>query len=411
MDLTRIFEKHPDWDATRRVLETLHGEGHKAFLAGGCVRDALLGRLAQDFDIATSATPEQVELLFPGAVTVGKAFGVVVVPAGRAQIEVASFRKDGLYIDGRRPTHVEFATPEEDAQRRDFTVNALFFDLTTSRVLDFVGGEADLGRGILRTVGDPAQRFKEDHLRLIRAIRFAAQLGFQIEPSTWKSVQTLCASIQTVSRERLRDEMGKLLTSSHPRVGIGLLQAGGYLPSLFPGFEDHLPRLEALFEKPCGPNFQLAWSLWLFPWSLERPWASSPKIQAMNEVSQLLHTWKFSTADARSIGHVLGAYRSLSAGTPSTGLIKRSLIEPWSALFINFLRALPSEYLHDAHRRALDWGPLQVSPFLAGKDVLDCGFLAGPKAGELLEKAFTLQLEGALKDRPQALEWLRAQPK
>ncbi|HEX4923157.1 MAG TPA: CCA tRNA nucleotidyltransferase, partial [Bdellovibrionales bacterium] len=179
--LDEIFSSHPHWPAVETVCGTLARSGYEAWLAGGCVRDALLGRVPQDFDVATSAAPEQVEALFERAVAVGKAFGVIILPFEGFQIEVATFRKDGLYVDGRRPASVTFSSPREDAARRDFTVNALYYDVVNKRVVDYVNGERDLAAHVIRTVGSPHDRLSEDSLRLMRAVRFSAQLGFEIE--------------------------------------------------------------------------------------------------------------------------------------------------------------------------------------------------------------------------------------
>src|SRR5277367_6004013 len=185
----------------REIVAQLQRAGHTAYFAGGSVRDQLLGSEAKDYDIATSAMPEQVQELFRGRVTdlTGKSFGVVRVIDGEEFFEVATFRQDGPYKDGRRPESVRFATAEEDAQRRDFTVNGLFFDPVAERLIDYVGGEADLRAKVLRAIGEPADRFAEDQLRLLRAIRFATRLNFKIEPKTWEAIRAQATSIRTIS--------------------------------------------------------------------------------------------------------------------------------------------------------------------------------------------------------------------
>src|SRR5271154_1348854 len=191
----------------RDIVAQLQRAGYTAYLAGGCVRDQLLGIEAKDFDIATSATPEQVQDLFPRVTDLtGKSFGVVRVLVEDEFYEVATFRQDGPYRDGRHPESVRFATAEEDEQRRDFTINGLFFDPVADRLIDYVGGEADLRAGIIRAIGSPADRFVEDHLRLLRAIRFASRLLFEIEPKTWDAIRADASMIRTVSAERIRDE-------------------------------------------------------------------------------------------------------------------------------------------------------------------------------------------------------------
>ena len=193
-------------DIVRRLQEA----GFAAFWVGGCVRDFLLGRKPQDFDIATNARPEQVEKLFKKTIPVGRKFGVVIVVENKLQFQVATFRAEADYRDGRRPEKVVFASAEADALRRDFTVNGLFFDPVSGKIHDWVGGEKDLRAKIIRTVGAPEERFGEDHLRMLRAVRFAAQLGFEIEPETFAAVKSLAPKIKLISAERVRDELLKL---------------------------------------------------------------------------------------------------------------------------------------------------------------------------------------------------------
>ncbi len=173
----------------REMVARLRSDGHVAYFAGGCVRDLLRGETPKDIDIATDARPEAVQKIFPRTYAVGAHFGVIVVLEGGFQFEVATFRSDGAYLDGRRPTEVHFATAEEDAARRDFTINGMFFDPTTEQVIDFVGGRADLEARLVRAIGDPGERFAEDRLRMLRAVRFATVLGFEIEATTWEALR------------------------------------------------------------------------------------------------------------------------------------------------------------------------------------------------------------------------------
>jgi len=220
----------------RDVVARLQRAGHTAYLAGGCVRDHLLGLEAKDCDVATSATAEEVQQLFAGRVTdlVGKSFGVVRVREGEEFFEVAMFRQEGAYLDGRHPSIVAPATPEEDAQRRDFTINGMFFDPVAQRLIDYVGGEADLRAGILRAIGEAEQRFAEDHLRLLRAIRFAARFGFEIEAKTWEAIRAGAGMIRTVSAERVREELNRIFTVDKPERGLDLLDQSGLLALVLP---------------------------------------------------------------------------------------------------------------------------------------------------------------------------------
>ena len=212
-------------ETAKEIARRLNAAGFQAFWVGGCVRDFLLGREPQDFDIATDARPEQIEKLFKRTIAVGRKFGVMVVVEGKQQFQVATFRAEAVYQDGRRPEKVVFASAEADAQRRDFTVNGLFFDPLTEEIHDWVGGEKDLRAKIIRTIGAPEERFAEDHLRLLRAVRFAAQLGFGIEPETFAAIKSLAPKIKLISAERIRDELIKLFAPSS--VDFSLSSAGG----------------------------------------------------------------------------------------------------------------------------------------------------------------------------------------
>ena len=206
----------PPQDAAMAVVRRLRDHGHTAYLAGGCVRDMLLGREASDYDVATDATPDKICSLFSRTRKVGVQFGVVLVRQGRHWIETATFRTDVNYEDGRRPERVEFTTAEEDARRRDFTVNGLFYDPLEDRVIDYVAGRRDLEDGVIRAIGEPAARFAEDHLRLLRAVRFATRLGFQIEPETARAIRSHAAKIERISPERIREELEKMLAAPKP---------------------------------------------------------------------------------------------------------------------------------------------------------------------------------------------------
>src|SRR5581483_5003645 len=208
-------QKSPRETATE-IVQRLQANKFSEFWVGGCVRDFLLGREPQDFDIATDAKPEQVEKLFKRTIAVGKKFGVIVVVENKHQFQVATFRAEADYKDGRRPETVHFANAEADALRRDFTVNGLFYDPISRKTHDWVGGEKDLRARIIRTIGKPEERFDEDHLRLLRAVRFAAQLNFEIEPKTFSAIQSLAPKIKIISAERIRDELLKLFAPPHP---------------------------------------------------------------------------------------------------------------------------------------------------------------------------------------------------
>ncbi len=223
------------WQMGLQLVERLQKAGFIAYFAGGCVRDRLLHQESHDIDIATSATPGEVQLLFPRATGLhGKVFGVVRVPVGDHSFEVATFRRDIGTSDGRHPDRVVFARPEEDAYRRDFTINALFYDPVADKWIDYVGGRSDLREKKIRAVGNPSRRFTEDKLRLLRAVRFAANLGFAIEPATWHALQEQAPTIHQVSIERIREELDRILSGSAPAVGLDLLDQSGLLTQILP---------------------------------------------------------------------------------------------------------------------------------------------------------------------------------
>src|SRR5271169_752314 len=251
------------------VVRELRRRGFQAYLAGGCVRDMLLGNEPMDYDVTTDATPNDVMRIFPETYAVGAQFGVVLIPvpkegcesaAGGSQhpIEVATFRSDGIYSDGRHPDQVQYSkSPEADVQRRDFTINGLLMDpLDGDRVLDFVGGRADLAAGIVRAIGDPERRFLEDKLRMLRAVRFAARFGYTIDPPTFAAIQQLAPMIHQVSRERVRDELTKMLTEGHARRAFELLDESGLLREALP----EIVRMKGV-EQP--PQFHPEGDVWI----------------------------------------------------------------------------------------------------------------------------------------------------
>ncbi|HVW84566.1 MAG TPA: CCA tRNA nucleotidyltransferase, partial [Bryobacteraceae bacterium] len=244
-------------DLARFIVERLRAAAHAAYFVGGCVRDLLLGREPKDFDVATSAEPDQLLRLFPRADRVGAHFGVVLVHDDGAHVEVATFRSDLEYLDGRHPEGVRFETdPREDAVRRDFTINALLLDPISGEILDFVHGREDLAAGVVRAIGDPETRFREDHLRLLRAVRFAARFGFRIEPQTFSSIRHLAPLIHDVSAERVRDEIARILTEGGARRGFELLDATGLLHEV-------LPEIEAMKGVEQPPEYHPEGDVWV----------------------------------------------------------------------------------------------------------------------------------------------------
>lgn len=243
-------------EAAREIVKTLERAGYQALFAGGCVRDRLLGREPEDYDIATSATPDQVEAIFRRAVGVGRHFGVMIVPYNGHDFEVATFRRDEGYDDGRHPRKVVFTDAVEDAHRRDFTINAMFEEVSTGQIIDHVGGRADLAAGVIRTVGNPEARFGEDRLRLLRAVRFAARFDFTIDPPTMAAIRRHAASITEISAERIGDEMVKMLTEGRVRRAFELLDESGLLALILPQMSDMKDCTQPPDHHPEGDVFE-----------------------------------------------------------------------------------------------------------------------------------------------------------
>ena len=239
------------------ICDTLQRSGFQAYLVGGCVRDLLLGREPADYDVSSNATPDQVLQLFPDSIAVGAQFGVVLVKTGGVTVEVATFREDIGYSDGRHPDQVRYASkPEDDVSRRDFTINGLLMRHDTGEVLDFVGGQVDLKAGLIRAIGEPQRRFREDKLRMLRAVRFAARFGYAIEPKTLSAMQTYAPEIRVVSAERIQEELTKILTEGAARGGFELLDESDLLQEL-------LPEISAMKGVPQPPEFHPEGDVWI----------------------------------------------------------------------------------------------------------------------------------------------------
>ena len=243
--------------AANDIVRRLRDAGFAAYLVGGCVRDIVMGQEPKDYDVATSAQPSQVVGIFPGSLTVGAQFGVVVVPREAGNVEVATFRSDGVYTDGRHPAHVVYAkTAEEDVLRRDFTINGLLYDPAEDKVLDYVGGQADIRGRRVRTIGDPYKRFSEDHLRMLRAVRFAARFGFELDTAAANAIRELAGEIRLVSAERVRDEILKILTEGQARRGFELLDNTKLL-------EHVLPEVKAMQGVEQPPEYHPEGDVWI----------------------------------------------------------------------------------------------------------------------------------------------------
>ena len=235
----QVFENHKNWPFIKDIFQKFDRKGFRVLLVGGCVRDFLLHRPFRDFDLVTDATPDIIHEIFPEALSFGKVFGVLKLVLEDSYIEISSFRKDGPYKDGRHPTYVLFGDEKEDARRRDFTINSLFYDIKRDCVIDYFFGERDLKNKIIRTVGSPRKRFLEDYLRILRAIRFASEFNFEIEEETFLTMMDLSSKVLSISKERIQQELEKLFLSSYSLKGINLLIQTSLFDFLFPSYNLH----------------------------------------------------------------------------------------------------------------------------------------------------------------------------
>ena len=426
------------------IVARLQHAGFAAFWVGGCVRDFLLGREPQDFDLATDAKPEQVEKLFHKTIPVGRKFGVVVVVEGGQQFQVATFRAEADYQDGRRPEKIVFANAEADALRRDFTVNGLFYDPLTKKTHDWVGGEADLRAKIIRTIGTPEERFGEDHLRLLRAVRFAAQLGFTIEPQTFAAVQKLAPKIKLISAERVRDELLKLFRPPHAQRGLVLLRDSGLLEPILPELAatvnceqspDYHPEgsvfnhLCLMLEKlPAGAPEALPWAVLLHdvakPVTAERD-AATGKIHfyghekiGADMAEKILQRLKFPNQPTEEIvtcvrNHM--QFKDVKQMRKAT--LRRLLLRETFPLELELHRLDCLGSFGDLEHynflveqaEALKHQPQIRPPLLTGNDLMALGVKPGKALGALLAEIRERQLADELKTPDEARAWVKKQ--
>ncbi len=425
------------------IVRRLHAAGFAAFWVGGCVRDFLLQREPGDYDIATAALPEQVEKLFPRTIAVGRKFGVIIVVEGGEQFQVATFRAEADYRDGRHPEQVVFGDAPADASRRDFTVNGLFFDPIKKQLHDWVGGEKDLRSKIIRTIGVPAERFGEDHLRLLRAVRFAAQLGFEIEPVTFAAVRAHAAKIKTISAERVRDELIKLFAPPHAARGLELLHESGLLEHVLPELAATVHCEQSLDYHPEGSVFNhLRLMLGqlpadadpLLPWAVLMHDVAKPLTASRDEKTGSIHFYEHEKIGADLAEQIMGRLRFPNRQIESVAAVVRHHMQFKDALKMrkSTLRRLlmretfPLELaLHrldclGSHRRLdvydflvaqareLAQQPEILPPLLSGNELIALGAKPGPELGRLLAEIRELQLSDELKTADDALNWVRA---
>jgi len=390
------------------VLRRLRRAGFQALFAGGCVRDMLLGRRSADYDIATDATPRQVRKLFGHVLLIGAKFGVAMVIHRGRQVEVATFRSDLSYSDGRRPDGVRFVSPRQDALRRDFTINGMFYDPVTDEVVDYVGGRRDLAAGIVRTIGRADERFAEDYLRMLRAVRFSARLGFRIAPSTSAAVRRHAGRIVAISGERILDELSKMLSvptaAEALRVLGGLGLARHVLPELFAGdglWSAALGRVSAVARRR---DLTLTLAALLADVPAGRIAAKIRRWGGSNEFRDALK-WLAARADAwRGLEQMpLADFRRL-AGHEQFARLRRL----WSVA--ERLAGKPQRCARRVGRRLREIpdGLALPEPLVTGQDLLAMGLAEGPALGRLLREVYDAQLNRQLPTRRKALRWARA---
>ena len=425
----------------RALVDRLRAAGHIAYFAGGCVRDLVRGQTPKDIDIATDARPKEVQELFRRTYAVGAHFGVIVVLEGDWQFEVATFRSDGAYLDGRHPVAVNFSSPEEDARRRDFTINGMFFDPPNEEVIDFVGGRADLASRLVRAIGDPAQRFAEDRLRLLRAVRFATVLEFEIEPATWHAIVRAADTINAISAERTRDELVRIFLSPHRVRGWDLLDTSGLMKAILPEVDALKGCAQPPQFHPEGDVFQhTRLMLELLPTEVSLPLVLSvllhdigkPATASVDESGRirfnghdklgatmteaLMHRLRFSRAEIEATVEAVDQHMVFKdVPNMRVARLKRFMARPHFAdeLELHRVDCLGSHGMLDNYeflkKKSEEFAnePIIPPPLVRGDDLIALGMKPGPQFGEILEAIETRQLEGTLRDREEALAWVR----
>jgi len=388
-------------EAAIQIVKRLRDAGFQALLAGGCVRDMLLRRRPNDYDVATDARPADVMKLFRRTLKVGAKFGVVIVLSDKTQVEVATFRTESDYADGRHPSKVRFANAREDAARRDFTINAMFYDPDAKKVIDYYRGQADLKNKIVRTVGDPAERFGEDYLRMLRAVRFSTQLGFSIEPKTQKAVCNQAENITKISGERIATELEGILISPNRAKGVSLLIETGLSSAIFPGFAGQSAEF-AVRVMTCLP------AKIDFPLGLAALFAGFETRLALEKCKLL----KLSRNQNKHIAFLLD-HRGKLLRDLSLAELKLLLSGPYFEDLFALQKAIQKASsqsigpLVKLRKRInkLKGVELRPRPILNGHELMVLGAVPGPALGQLAREMYIAQLEGKLQSAEQAKNW------
>ena len=425
----------------REIVARLRGQGSIAYFAGGCVRDLVRGEAPKDIDIATDALPGLVQNIFHRTYAVGAHFGVIVVLENGFQFEVATFRSDGAYLDHRRPAEVHFSTPQEDAARRDFTINGMFFDPLGDEVIDFVGGRVDLEAKLVRAIGDPVQRFGEDRLRMLRAVRFATVLNYKIDSQTWDALVANAATINEISAERIREELVRIFLSPNRVRGWDLLDESGLLRAILPEIEPMKGCLQPEQFHPEGDVFtHTRLMLKLLPAKVSVPLVFSvilhdiakPKTAQRDETGrirfnahdrigaemteQIMQRLRFSRAEIDATVEMVRQHMVFKdVPKMRVAKLKRFMARPTFAEELE-LHRVDCESSHQMlenydflvrKREEFANEPIIPPPLVRGDDLIALGLKPGPKFGEILEAVETRQLEGTLRGRDEALAWVK----
>ena len=390
--------------AAIKIIRRLRRNGFKALLAGGCVRDMLLGRAASDYDVATSATPTDVIKIFRRTLKVGAKFGVVIVLLEGKQVEVATFRTETGYTDGRHPAEVKFAGAAEDAARRDFTINGMFYDPLKKEVIDYVNGQADLEKQIVRTIGRPEERFGEDYLRMLRAVRFSTGLGFTIEPGTWSAVCASAKNITKISGERIAMELEGILVDPNRSTGALLLAESGLAEAISPGLTagqmKFAVKVLARLRKKVG-----------FALALAGFFSGCPAEFAIEKLQIL----KLSRTQNKHIKFLLRSRAALLDEQMSLSRLKLLLAGPYFWDLYELQRAIlraeqkSVSALVNLRRRIKALGDVELrpKPLLTGHELIRLGAVPGPALGQLAQEMYIAQLETKLQRKEQAEKWVR----
>ena len=390
--------------AAIQIVRRLQDHGFQALLAGGCVRDMLLGRKPKDYDVATNARPKDVMRLFSHTLSIGAKFGVVIVLMQHGQVEVATFRTEAGYRDGRHPDEVTFTDAAEDASRRDFTINGMFYDPLAERVIDYVSGQTDLNKRVIRTVGDPEERLAEDYLRMLRAIRFSTRLGFVIEPATFAAVCRNAERITRISGERIAAELEAILVDPNRQTGASMLFDSGLADAIFPGLPgDRCRRVVAILERLRRRVD--------FPLALTAFFAGCQADAALTKCRIL----KLSRSRMKHLGFLLTHRGTLLDDGMPLAPLKKLLAKPYFWDLYELERAtqkadddkpaLASLARLRRRVRTLRGVDVKPTPLLSGHDLIRLGATPGPVLGQLAEELYIAQLEGQLHTKEQAAAW------